>query len=189
MNFATGPGSVSAYTVPRDSAVIVLLLAMLWISPHPAPAGELSGVPAMMPPVLSLPDIAGRQRSLDEFSGKVVLVSFWASWCRPCIEEVPAIHRLIAAMADASFAVVAVNVGETERRVQAAVTRLGIDFPVLLDEDGAAFEAWGADVLPAAYILDPAGRLRYIGQGPVAWDRAGIQGMLVQLAQQAPDGN
>jgi len=159
-----------------------LLVFILWLSPLSASAGELIEVPVVLRAELNLPDLSGQPRSLDEFAGKVLLINFWASWCRPCIEEVPGIQRLIEAMAGAPFAVVGVNVGEGERRVQAAVKRLRMEFPVLLDNDSAAFKSWGATVLPTAYVLDGNGRVRYIGRGPVEWDRVDVIDRLVQLA-------
>ena len=161
---------------------MLLTLSLLCLAPHPAPALELSQVSGTLSPGLRLPDLAGRQRSLEEFAGQVVLVTFWASWCTPCIEEMPTIRRLSEAMADQAFAVVGVNVGESQRRVQAAAGRLGIAFPVLLDRDSAAFEAWGADVLPTAYVLDGIGRVRYIARGPLQWDRGDIIEALKHLA-------
>ena len=175
-------------TALLDTAQRILLLSVLWLSPITTLAGELSEVPVVLPPRLSLPDLAGQQRNLDEFAGKVLLVNFWASWCRPCIEEVPGIQRLMEAMADAPFAVVGVNVGESERRVQANVKRLRMDFPILLDKDSAAFKGWGANVLPTAYVLDGRGRVRYVGRGPIEWDRVDIVEMLRQLAEQPPHG-
>ena len=142
----------------------------------------MAEVPAVLAPGFSLPDLSGQQRNLDEFEGKVLLVNFWASWCRPCIEEVPGIRRLMEVMADAPFAVIGVNVGESERRVQATVERLRMEFPILLDKDSAAFKDWGANVLPTAYILDRNGRVRYVGRGPLEWDRDDIVDRLVQLA-------
>jgi len=170
------------------TAVKMLLLSCLWFLPSQATAGELTGVSAMQPPGFSLPDLAGRQRTLNEFTGKVLLVTFWASWCRPCLEEMPAIRRLIAGMEDAPFAVIAVNVGEAERRVKAAAKRLDIDFPVLLDRDSTVFNSWGAKVLPTAYILDGSGRVRYVGHGSVEWDRVDIVDRLVQLTEQPLQG-
>jgi thiol-disulfide isomerase/thioredoxin len=165
------------------AALIVLVLGVFaragW-------AGELSTVAAAPSPGLVLPDLGGRERRLDDFAGKVVLVSFWASWCRPCVEEMPTIRRLVEAMRDRPFAVVAVNVGESRRRVQAAARRLGIDFPVLLDKDSTVFEAWGATVLPTAYVLDRAGRVRYVGRGPLEWDRVDIVELLQDLADRTP---
>lgn len=171
-----------ARTALRRTAESVLLLSVLWLSPLVAAAGELSDVSPVQPPALSLPDLTGQPRSLDEFAGKVLLVTFWASWCQPCIEEMPSIQRLREEMADAPFAVIGVNVAEAERRVKATVKRLGIEFPILLDRDRAAFKGWGANVLPTAYVLDASGRVRYVGRGPVEWDRADIVELLEDLA-------
>ena len=144
-------------------------------------AGELSEVSDELRFELKLPDLSGEQRSLDEFTGKIVLVNFWASWCRPCIQEMPSILRLAEAMQEQPFAVIGVNVGEGERRAQAAAKRLKIDFPVLLDKDSAEFKGWGATVLPTAYVLDGDGRIRYVSRGPLEWDRADIIDMLEDL--------
>lgn len=171
---------------PRDAIAMVLMLSLLLFCPLPAHAADLSQVPTALAPGLDLPDLAGRSRSLSEFEGKVVLVTFWASWCSPCIEEMPSIRRLAATMSDQPFTVVGVNVGEGERRAKAAAQRLGIEFPVLLDKDSATFGDWGADVLPTAYVLDRSGRIRYEARGPVEWDRVDIIEMLKQLAAKQP---
>jgi thiol-disulfide isomerase/thioredoxin len=165
---------------------MVFMLSVLWISPLPAPAGELYEVPVALRPELNLPDLSGQPRNLDEFTGKVLLINFWASWCRPCIEEVPGIQRLIEAMGEKPFAVIGVNVGDAERRVQATVKRLRMEFPILLDKDSAEFDSWGANVLPTAYVLDRSGRVRYVGRGSLEWDRADIVEIFVELAEQPP---
>ena len=166
------------------AAGIVLILLVLGFYPLSGPAGELSEVTVVSPLELDLPDLYAQQRNLDEFSGKVLLVNFWASWCIPCLEEMPGIRRLAAAMHDHPFAVIGVNVGETQRRAQAAAKRFDIDFTILLDKDSAVFKGWSATVLPTTYVLDRSGRVRYIGQGPMEWDRVDIIEMLGELAAQ-----
>jgi thiol-disulfide isomerase/thioredoxin len=172
-----------------NTAEMVLMLSVLWLSPLPAPADELSEVPAALPPTsLSLADLGGQQRSLNEFAGKVLLVNFWASWCTPCMQEMPSIQRLAEAMREKPFAVIGVNVAEAQRRVRTVVERLGIEFPVLLDKDSAMFKAWGANVLPTTYVLDGRGRARYVGHGPMEWDRVDIVDMLERLAAERRPG-
>ena len=170
---------------PRAAKSIALLLLQLWLAPLGAMAGELSEISDGPQLGFTLPDLKGQQRSLDEFSGKVVVVNFWASWCRPCIEELPSIHRLIEAMREKPFAVIGVNVAESALRVRTAAGRLGMKFPVLLDTDSRVFKGWGATVLPTAHVLDRSGRVRYIGRGPLEWDRKDIVAMLNELLEQS----
>jgi thiol-disulfide isomerase/thioredoxin len=113
-----------------------------------------------------LPDVGGSERTLEEFHGKVLLVNFWASWCTPCLEEMPLLLRLAAAMRGKPFAILGVNVEESRLRAMSTAQRLKLDFPILLDNEGAVFKRWGATVLPTTYVHDAAGVVRYIAQGP-----------------------
>ena len=167
--------------------LILLMISALCLGPRLTDAGELNEVADGPKLQLSLPDLDGRQRCQGEFAGKVLLVNFWASWCQPCIEEMPSIQRLAEAMSEKPFSVIGINVGEAKRRVQATGKRLGIDFPVLLDKDSVVFKAWGATVLPTTYLVDRNGRIRYVGRGPLEWDQAEMIELMVKLAEQPPD--
>ena len=184
MIFITGRRAVY-----RVIATLLPLLWSLWLLPFPATAAEVSEVPMAPQPAFSLPDIDGQLHSLDEFADKVLLVNFWASWCTPCIQELPGIRRLSAAMRGLPFAVIGINVGEAQRRVMAAATRNEMNFTVLLDTDSAVFRSWGASVLPTTYVLDRKGRARYLGRGPQEWDRADIIEMLRGLAEPDEPGS
>jgi len=170
----------------RHTLLTLLLISSLWPDPRLANAGELNEITDGPKVQLSLPDLDGRVRDLGEFSDKVVLVNFWASWCLPCLEEMPSIRRLAEEMADKPFAVIGINVGEAKGRVQATVKRFDIDFPVLLDKDSKVFKAWGATVLPTTYVIDRRGRVRYVGRGPLEWDGADMIELMMQLAEQPP---
>ena len=163
---------------------MLLCLALAGFHPTAAIAGELNRVPGGARMQLSLPDLSSRQRDLGEFEGKVLLVNFWASWCVPCIDEMPSIQRLADAMNGHPFAVISINVGEGKKRVQATVNRLDVDFTVLLDSDSAVFDRWQANILPTNYIIDRSGHLQYIGRGSMEWDRADIIELMKALAQQ-----
>lgn len=162
----------------RPSSPVLVALACLSLCSDAANAGELLPAPAAAPVELRLSDLDGRARTLDALRGKVVLVNFWASWCTPCIAEMPSIQRLAEAMRGKPFAVVGVNVAESEARVRAIAKRLGIAFPVLLDNDSAVFNRWGATVLPTTYLLDGEGVVRYLGRGPLEWDGIETEGVL-----------
>ena len=173
----------------RDKSFIAIA-AVCWLMlgalPHSVHAGELSALPDAPTFALDLPDLDRRERSLDEFSGRVVLVNFWASWCTPCVREMPSIMRLGQAFRDQPFTVIGVNVAEGQRRVAAAARRLDLDFTVLLDGDGEAFAAWGGNVLPTSFVLDRTGRARYIALGPLEWDDQEVIEVIERLLQEPP---
>jgi len=158
----------------RGKTLVGLALACLSLVAVAAGAGELSPATASPRVDLLLPDLDGHDRRLDEFRGKVVLVNFWASWCTPCIEEMPSLQRLVERMRGKRLAVLGVNVDEGELRTKTMVQQLGIGFPVLIDKDSAVFHRWGGTVLPTTYVLDGEGAVRYVGRGPLEWDAPDI---------------
>ena len=88
-----------------------------------------------------------------------MVVNFWATWCPPCIEELPSIQRLWEDTRGAGLEVLAVNVGEPTERIDAFLRRFEprLDFPVLLDPDGKAFQVWGIRGLPKTFVVDKQG--------------------------------
>src|SRR6185312_16610496 len=93
-------------------------------------------------PPLALRDLAGKQVDLASLKGRVVLVNFWATWCEPCIAEMPSIQRLQARLGGKPFTVLAVNYGESSAKVRAWLKKSGIALDVLLDPDTEAADAW-----------------------------------------------
>ena len=116
-----------------------------------------------------LKDLEGRSHRLADYRGKVVLVNFWASWCGPCITEIPSLRDLRARMAGRPFEVAAVNYMEGKSKVHRFMGRVDMPFRILLDRDGATFKTWEGQVLPTSFLVDPDGRVRYWVQGPIDW--------------------
>ena len=150
-------------------------------SAHLDPPGKSAGQAPNF--LLKAPD--GRSHQLQHYRGKVVLVNFWASWCPPCIAEMPGMQRLADRMADRPFALLAVNVGESAFRVAKFLALIGVDFTTLLDESGETFRTWGGKALPTSYVLDGVGRVRYVAYGKVDWDDEDIVAALSALAAEA----
>jgi thiol-disulfide isomerase/thioredoxin len=147
--------------------VAILCLALTQV----AGSRELS--PYTLPPdkaVFDLPDIQGQQHSLDAYRGRVVLVNFWASWCPPCIQEMPLLETLKQKLAEQPFEILAINVGEQKYRVWKFVKLISFGLPVLLDTRKDTFNSWGVSVLPTSFLLDRQGRVRYRVQGDAGWD-------------------
>ncbi|MEP9368460.1 TlpA disulfide reductase family protein [Xanthobacter sp. VNH20] len=104
--------------------------------------------------------------------GRVVLVHFFATWCEPCREELPALNRLAARFADRPMTLLSVDVGEVDARVRRFLDTTPVAFPILMDRERQAARAWEVSVLPSSLLVGPDGRVHAQAQGPVDWDRA-----------------
>ena len=121
-------------------------------------------------PPLALPDLDGRTVDLGAHGGRVVLVNFWATWCPPCVEEIPSLDRLRERLAPRGFEVLAVDVGEPRDQVKAFLEARPVRFPVLLDPMGETFKRWKAYAFPTSLLLDRRHRIRYSVYGAFVWD-------------------
>lgn len=155
---------------PVRIATLLILVAGILVN-EPGLAGKLLSLPDAIPTSeLALPDVDGAEYRLSDLRGSVVLVNFWASWCQPCVKEIPNLQRLRASYAGKPFEILAINVMEDENQVRHFVTLHGINFPVLLDRDGKQFAAWGSEVLPTTFVIDATGIVRYVGIADLEWD-------------------
>jgi peroxiredoxin len=118
----------------------------------------------------SLPALNGGSFHLAEQRGKVVLVNFWATWCPPCLEEMPAMERLWRRHKDAGFVLVAVSVDTDPKKVAPFVSQHGLTFPVALDTSMKVANAYGVRALPSSFIVGKDGRLTALALGPREWD-------------------
>lgn len=127
---------------------------------------EWKGPPAAPPIELFTPD--GTPFTLASLRGKVVLVNFWATWCEPCVTEMPSLQRLRDQLAP-RFEVLGVNYQEGPARIKAFVDKSGVSFPIVRDTDGAIAKSWGARIFPASYVVDRAGNVRHVLIGGADW--------------------
>jgi thiol-disulfide isomerase/thioredoxin len=120
-------------------------------------------------PPLVLRDLSGHEVDLKSLQGRVVLVNFWATWCEPCIAEMPSLQRLKAKLDGKPFEVLAVNYAESSAKVQAWLRKSRVTLHVLLDPDNKASDDWGAKGLPMTFLVDTSGRVRYQTYGERDW--------------------
>jgi peroxiredoxin len=110
--------------------------------------------------------------TLSDLRGRIVLLNFWATWCQPCEDEMPAMDRLYAELAGPGFEMLAVSVDTGRAEVEAFQERLGVRFPILLDPEKKVSTSYQSYRFPESFLIDREGRIlaRYIG--PRDWDAA-----------------
>ncbi len=117
-------------------------------------------------------DGTGRRVTLKDLRGKVVVLNFWATWCAPCIREMPSLDRLAARLKGPGFALIALNEDrEGAAKAVPFMARLGLkNLPLYVDDRGAVQRALGVGSLPTTILID--GRGREVGRlvGPAEWD-------------------
>ncbi len=104
-----------------------------------------------------LVDLEGTQQSLSRYRGKVVLVNFWATWCKPCTTEMPAMQATYDKLREKGFVVLAVNELEDEAKVREHIKQHGHTFPVLMDRDNKVANQFGVFGLPVSVFIDEKG--------------------------------
>jgi len=148
-----------------------LLLALL-LATGPLQAGELKPYDGEALPDFTLNDMQGKPHALSDYQGQVVMLNFWATYCGPCIKEMPSMQRLKQKLAGKPFAILAVDMAEEKADVEAFFARhkIKVDFPILLDPEGGVVEQWMISAVPTTFILDPQGKIRYALFGGLEWD-------------------
>ncbi len=121
-------------------------------------------------PEFRLSALDGKQEGLADYRGKVVMVHFWATWCPPCVEELPALERMYRSLAGKDFELLAVSVDEGGAEAVASfLQRNRLTLPVLLDPGGSVAKSYGTFKFPETYLLDRSGIVRYKVIGPADW--------------------
>ena len=120
-------------------------------------------------PPIDLMTTDGAPLSLQSLRGKVVLVNFWATWCEPCLREMPSLQRLRDLLHADGFEVLAVNYQEGPARINGFMEKMKLTLPVVRDTDGGVARTWRARIFPANYLVDRAGNIRYSMDGAADW--------------------
>jgi cytochrome c biogenesis protein CcmG/thiol:disulfide interchange protein DsbE len=176
---------------------LLLILGATWIVLSKVPAemaaarADRSPLPrrGFAAPDFTLDTLDGQTIALSDLQGQMVLINFWASWCLPCREEMPAIQQVYERYRDQGFVVLAVNLQQEDAHVAAFVDQLELTFPVLMDRDGDVFDRYRIVALPSTFFVDRAGLIQDLAVGgPLA--QAFIESQVVPLlAQEGQERN
>ncbi len=122
-------------------------------------------------PAFTLTDLHGTRQALQDYRGMVVLLNFWATWCGPCLVEMPSMERLYRDLKQDNFAILAVSSDPQGRAVtQPFVESQGLTFPVLHDSDYRVSGQYGVRTLPMSFIIDRNGTLTHRVFGARDWN-------------------
>lgn len=128
-------------------ARIFLLLALLLVS-SVAAAGEFE-----------FKDMQGKTQRLADFKGKWLLVNFWATWCPPCLEEIPGLVDLYNERKDRDFVIIGVAMSSPRDSIMVFAKQMEISYPIVIGSDKLAAQIGKVDVLPTSFLYDPQGKL------------------------------
>jgi len=161
------------------------LLGFWWLGrqspdePADADSSAHAGQPALD---FALQDLAGNSMRLSNLRGQVVLVNLWATWCPPCLAEMPDLSALYLAHKDEGFIILGVDDQERKETVSEFLKRTPLPYPVLLDPDSRVSRAYGVSFLPMSILIDRRGVLRALfpGQSNRAKLEAAIKPLLAE---------
>jgi thiol-disulfide isomerase/thioredoxin len=157
---------------------VVLGLALLPCAALAAPGAAMAPIPGSPAAEdFTLPDPTGREHSLSDYRGQVVLVNFWATWCAPCREEMPALDRLYRVLAEEGLEILAVHAGPGGAAMHEFLERIPVSFTVLIDAD-LDLRGWQVPALPTTFLVDRQGRTRYRALGARNWDSEAMEAFI-----------
>ena len=155
-----------------------------------APAFSLPrlSVDASAPGAPDAPGAGAPPIELAALAGRVVLVNFWATWCEPCEEEMPAMERLYQRLHGGRFLLVAVSIDDEDAKVGEFVKRYSLTFPIAMDRTKAVSAAYQTTGVPESLLIDRDGRIveRYVG--PREWDAPEYVKRIEALFEAPPGG-
>jgi thiol-disulfide isomerase/thioredoxin len=166
---------------PFAACVLAACTAGAASSAAAADTGALKPWPAKQKtPALRLSGLDGKDWDLASLRGKVVVVNFWASWCGPCVDELPVLNQL-ARKDPARVAVVGANFKEPLDSIERFAGAHPFAYPVLRDRSGEMFKVWTAGVMPTTILVDRQGRARWRSVGEIQAGDPGLQAAIDAL--------
>ena len=124
-----------------------------------------AGIEQSAAPDFTLKSIEGENLKLSEYRGEVVLINFWASWCGPCLQEMPVLSELHDKYKALGFTVLGVNVEEDSGKARKLLQELPVSFPVVLDNESVVSKQYNVVAMPSTVLVDRNGNMRYLHKG------------------------
>ena len=168
--------------VNYQSIILILLLiigiGIIVLLQTDKPSFKLAGQPRFekgsRAPNFRLPDLDGTMVSLADFKDRVVLLNIWATWCAPCVEEMPSMEKLHRELKNEKFVILAVSIDESGAEiVRPFMKKHKLSFPALIDSAGTLKNLYQTTGVPESFIIDKQGRILDEVIGPRDWAAPG----------------
>ncbi len=175
--------------VSRGLAAVVVVLVCACSG-----GGSTSFAPGDKAPEVKGTDAKGKEALLSQYQGKVTLVNFWATWCAPCVAELPLLQTINDTLKDKGFQVVGIAVDDTPEAVEKMKATYGLTYPMIIDSDSQSKRLYGVQGLPESFVLDAQHRVMDVDDpdnksgrvariiGPRNWNSAWVSKILADAS-------
>jgi cytochrome c biogenesis protein CcmG, thiol:disulfide interchange protein DsbE len=178
------PGGSRLLIVLAGAAIFALVFGIVWMQ---SAKYELLAV-GKQAPDFDLTDLNDKPQRLSDFRGKVVFLNFWATWCKPCREEMPSMEVLHKNFEKDGLVILAVSIDRvtTTKDIPPFIKGMNLTFPVLIDSWGKTDKPYKRMGVPETFIIDQQGVIREIVIGPRDWTRLDSLQILTKLLNVTP---
>ncbi len=145
---------------------------------------SLAGASTQLAQDFTLPTRGGKQVSLAQLRGQVVMINFWASWCGPCRKEMPLLEQMHQKYNRLGFTLVGVNVDENSADAEKFLSKVPVSFPVALGGQSDVQKKYGVQAMPSSFFVDRKGTVRYVHPGYRPGDEAKYQEQIRTLLKE-----
>ena len=152
--------------------ILLILRVQSPVTKNPQPeANQFKSQEGYMAPRFSLRNLKGNMEGLDDHLGKVIVVNFWATWCVPCVKEMPSFENLYRRYRSQGLTLLAVSLDKGDStKVQEFADKHKLSFPILLDTKGVAEKLYPSFSIPFTYVIDKQGRVVARVDGAKNWE-------------------
>lgn len=166
----------------RSASTLLMRCLAVFLAFTPLYAADIS--PGQPAPEFTLKSLKDKNLSLKELRGQVVMINFWATWCGPCRQEIPALNTLYEKYRDTGFVLLGVNVDSESANAIQMVSRLKATYPILFDADKRASVLYQVSAMPTTILIDRDGKIRYTQKGYVTGIENKYQAQIRELLKE-----
>ena len=176
-----------------SSVLVLFFISYAWLTVQVKTMNSGRGEETLLleepAPDFTLKDLEGEEWSLSELKGKVVVINFWATWCPPCRAEMPMIQTVYREYREQGLEVLSIDVRESEKTVRKFIEENGVDFPILMDEEGEVSELYNISAFPTTFVIDTRGVVKKVYVGLDPFFHSTLTGMIKALLPDTTKAN